>query len=161
MLTDFTMKKLLYLLSLLALLSGCRKEVEGCWDELVLEQELKLAVNRPVQLTGSDAGPENSASLTLTVTAIEDSRCPSDVTCVWYGNATVALRLEGAGVGPAGIALCLGQCDNQSFRETDAAVVDLAGAKYKITLLQVNPYPDTQHVQEQKFATVKVEKVLW
>jgi len=58
---------------------------------------------------------------------VGDSRCPSDVTCVWAGEVTIALSLE-SGSG------------SQAFRLSDSAKsVTVQGLRF--TLLSVEPYP--------------------
>ena len=40
-------------------------------------------------------------SLTVKLTAINDSRCPAEVTCVWAGHAVVTLQASKPGMAPA------------------------------------------------------------
>ncbi len=60
-----------------------------------------------------------------------DSRCPTSVLCVWAGDGSVALAV-GVGTGPSypvGLHTTL-----------DPHAVDMGG--YRITLLDLMPYPD-------------------
>lgn len=69
-----------------------------------------------------------SPSMVLRVDqVVGDSRCPSDVTCVWAGEVTIALSLEFGS-------------DSQAFRLSDSAKsVTVQGLRF--TLLSVEPYP--------------------
>ena len=50
---------------------------------------ITLAHGRPVVVA--------EESLSVELTAVKDSRCPSDVRCVWAGHATVTLQVSKAG----------------------------------------------------------------
>ncbi len=67
------------------------------------------------------------------VKVVQDSRCPSDVTCVWQGEVTILVNITNS----KKIA--------GSFNLTSRAGEDDLGAKtfdrYRIKLLQVEPYP--------------------
>lgn len=55
---------------------------------------------QPAQTSGSARlnQPLQIGSLSVTpVNVIEDSRCPSDVTCVWAGRVVLVTRLKGKG----------------------------------------------------------------
>lgn len=62
----------------------------ACGDapaEVPLEQEFTLAPGQTVEVAGS--------GLRITFQRVrDDNRCPSDVVCVWAGNATVELVLR-------------------------------------------------------------------
>jgi hypothetical protein len=67
--------------------------------------------------------------LRLTFTAVEgDSRCPTDVTCVWAGDAHIELRATRSGTPAETIELHTG---------ADPREAELAG--YRIRLLRVEP----------------------
>ena len=69
--------------SWLILLWGCAGTPTG----VPLEQEFELAIDQRV--------PLDTTGATLRFVAVpEDSRCPSDVVCVWAGNARVLLRVH-------------------------------------------------------------------
>jgi hypothetical protein len=86
--------KMLILSTTVALLSGCRGQPEVQSD------------TRPgpsVSVVGDTAFLElpmgrsaDNGEITVTFDAVsEDSRCPSDVQCVWAGNGAIRLTLEG------------------------------------------------------------------
>lgn len=69
-----------------ALAAGCAAAI----TQVPERQEYTLTPGVKVALAGTD--------LTLTfLEAANDSRCPSDVVCVWAGNAETRFRLEGQG----------------------------------------------------------------
>ncbi|OGF67153.1 MAG: hypothetical protein A2Y62_08915 [Candidatus Fischerbacteria bacterium RBG_13_37_8] len=69
----------------------------------------------------------------LRVTA--DSRCPSDVTCIWAGEVTIELAISKDDVDKGKITLINGASEKlKSFYNIDG---------YCIDLLKVEPYPST------------------
>jgi hypothetical protein len=60
----------------------------------------------------------------------EDSRCPVDVQCVWAGDATVALRLEGGGAGAETVGL-----------HTNADPKQATHGRHVVTLVGLRPLP--------------------
>lgn len=63
-------------------------------------------------------------------TVSNESRCPSDVQCVWAGNAIVSLTLTSSG----------NQSGSATLNTTlDPKFADYAG--YRITLVSLKPYP--------------------
>jgi hypothetical protein len=63
-------------------------------------------------------------------TVSNESRCPSDVQCVWAGNAIVSLTLTSSG----------NQSGSATLNTTlDPKFADYAG--YRITLVGLKPYP--------------------
>lgn len=71
------------------------------------------------------------SGLIITLLAVEDSRCPSDVTCVWQGtvNAKIKLENEGKDLGIYEIPMETIQASEQIFEG------------YYIRLTNVEPYP--------------------
>jgi hypothetical protein len=72
---------------------------------------------------------------------IEDSRCPTDVQCVWEGNAAIAVEVSIADSLPA--TLCL----NTNPRFATAATY----ASYSIELLALDPYPSMSTATAEPF----------
>ena len=110
--------------------------------EVALNQEFKLKVGQQVKIR--DAG------ITVSLDRIvEDSRCPTGVTCIWAGNGKVGLRLSKA--------------------KSDAVSVELntyAGPKsstyqgYEVRLVRLDPYPkkDVTTSKDAYVATLMVCK---
>ncbi|MGH9933325.1 MAG: hypothetical protein ACREA9_29425 [Pyrinomonadaceae bacterium] len=90
-----------------------------------LGREFKLKAGQEVTLKG--------ARLRIKFAAVEnDSRCPSDVTCVWAGNAAVQLQLS-AGRGSKTVTL------NTSKSPSFVGESEYRG--YKVKLVDLSPYP--------------------
>lgn len=62
---------------------------------------------------------------------VQDSRCPSDVTCIWAGNVTIKVQLTQNGTELGTAELTLG-----ATPESTAKI-----GNYQLTLLEVTPYP--------------------
>jgi len=85
-------------------------------------------------------------SLDVEFSGIEDSRCPSDVTCVWEGRASVTLRIYN-------------QTQYQSIILTTNETPTFRMGSYEITLIDVLPYPvSTKDITEEYVATISISK---
>jgi hypothetical protein len=94
-------------------------------DTVRLGREFKLKAGRQVTVKGT--------KLRIRFVAVEnDSRCPSDVKCIWAGNAAVQLQL-GTGRGSKTVTL------NTSKSPTFAGETEYRG--HKVTLVDLSPYP--------------------
>jgi hypothetical protein len=58
--------------------------------------EEKIFLDLPIGLK-IDESANIDSSLIMTLLEVEDSRCPSDVTCVWQGTVTAKIKLEKEG----------------------------------------------------------------
>ena len=108
----------------------------GCWSALGansdaapqvarLNREFKLNVGQQVTLKGT--------RLRIKFVKVEnDSRCPSDVTCVWAGNAAVGFQLSARRRNKT-VTL------NTSGNSTFAREVEYQG--YTVRLIDLSPYP--------------------
>lgn len=67
----------------------------------------------------------------------EDSRCPKGVNCIWAGVAVAQIEVMGTATRP--VTLSLATVDNKGRNYHQSS--DFNG--YRITLTEVNPYPDT------------------
>lgn len=109
------MKQLFYAVFTVAfLLAGCNKE-----EVQVFSLENKFMLNQQFQSADK--------SLKFTITEINDSRCPSDVVCIWQGEAIVKINVEA----PVSGKLELSTFHNQA---------DTLG-NYSFRLIEVSPYP--------------------
>ncbi|MGH9873652.1 MAG: hypothetical protein ACRD9S_14480 [Pyrinomonadaceae bacterium] len=107
-------------------------------------REFKLRVGQSVIVKGT--------RLRIRFVAVEnDSRCPSDVTCVWAGNAAVRLQL-GTGRGSKTVTL------NTSKSSSFAGEIEYQG--YTVKLIGLSPYPrsDRKIVKRDYRATLLVSK---
>jgi hypothetical protein len=103
------------LLLALAAAPGCKKNPP---DASPSETSSGCALNTPCML---------SDELTVTVTSINDSRCPTNAQCMWAGDAAVVVEAGGASV------------TLHSNPELGADRADLSGTT--ILLEDVTPYP--------------------
>ena len=107
-------------------------------------REFKLKVGRQVTVKGT--------KLRIRFVTVEnDSRCPSDVTCVWAGNAAVRLQL-GTGKGSKTVTL------NTSKSPSFVGETEYHG--YKVKLVELGPYPrsDRKIAPRDYTATLLVSK---
>ena len=101
---------------------------------------------------GESATPVEGDGLTVTFTdVVGDSRCPTEVVCVWAGEVTIALELAGAGQAASRVELTIG---------ADPAKASAALDGHTLHLLRVDPYPQAPGKIErsQYRATLKVER---
>ncbi len=78
---------------------------------------------------------------------IDDSRCPSDVTCVWEGRASVTLHIYN-------------QTQYQTMILTTNTLTTYHVDSYEITLLDVLPYPiSTKDMTEDYVAKISISKI--
>ncbi len=86
-------------------------------------------------------------SLKFSITEINDSRCPSDVICVWAGKADVKINV---------LSPVSGKIDVSTFNNP----VDTLG-NYTFTLIDVSPYPiSTKTIRlEDYVVTLKIQKL--
>ncbi len=81
-------------------------------------------------LPGGDAVAVPGTDMSLTLTKVEDSRCPADVECVWEGKVQADILVERAGAEPAVMFLC------NACSEADRSIT-VAGRK--LTLVRLEP----------------------
>jgi hypothetical protein len=123
------------LLVLTVLFNGCIQDQNG--DDTheftvtaALDEEFSLEVDQTAYI--------RSEGIVVTfVNVTEDSRCPSDLVCVWGGWVTVAVHISiiGQDMGTYDVTLSSGQ------EELAVEVFD----DYAIRLIEVDPYPETSN----------------
>jgi len=88
-------------------------------------------IEKPFSLKINQTAHIESAGLEMTfVTVKEDSRCPSDVVCVWAGQISIVIDVKSGGnSSQLTLALSGGQSQSRSF------------GNYSIKLVDVQPYP--------------------
>lgn len=85
-------------------------------------------------------------NLDITFLRIDDSRCPSDVTCIWEGRASVALRIYN-------------QTQYHTVTLTTGENTTLYADSYEINLVDILPYPvSTKDISEEYVATLSISK---
>ena len=73
--------------------------------------------------------------------AVSDSRCPEDATCIWEGNARLALLL----VGDSGLVTAFHLNTSPNAAEGEGQIRFLYGG-YEISIAQLLPRPRTDRV---------------
>jgi hypothetical protein len=123
------MKKIYILLFTSLILSACQKSsVDKKEEGLIHYKEIVPINDVPIA--------------TLTFFDVNDSRCPEGAECIWAGNASIDLVLDGVtteGKVTKHIKMCLGDCSR--FHLSDTLDEEFAGLKYRFILKAVNPYP--------------------
>lgn len=77
-------------------------------------------------------------SLKFKIIEVNDSRCPSDVVCVWAGKADVTIKIES----PVSETFVLSTLDNK---------IDTVG-NYSFELIDVSPYPvSTKQIKTEEY----------
>ncbi|HSA98301.1 MAG TPA: DUF333 domain-containing protein [Candidatus Nitrosotenuis sp.] len=112
-------------------------------DQIELPQ-----LNSPIKLHVNESTLIESENLQITLNDIQDSRCPSDVTCVWAGEAKVQLSLAHNEQ--------LGNLTLSTMEKSSTASFD----GYLFSLIKVDPYPtSTANITAADYqATVLVSK---
>ena len=94
---------------------------------------IQVDAGREFEITAGQEAQVRGTPLTVRFAGVtNESRCPSDVQCVWAGNAVVNLTLAAAGSGSADAAL-------NTTLDPKSAVF----AGYRVTLTGLKPYPRT------------------
>jgi hypothetical protein len=99
-----------------------------------------------------DTVPIGSEGLALTFLAVsEDSRCPTDVVCIWAGRATILVHIQRNGLSFGDFSLTLGE---------DAAipVVEREGYGIRLTVLEPHPISTRPTPSYQYVANLTVSK---
>ncbi len=126
----------LTLLFVLFAINGCQSITSS--EDPVLGEEFEMAIGDRVIL--------DNRGLSIEFKEVpEDSRCPEGVTCVWAGNAQVALILNNRTV------------NLNTYLEPMETTV----SGYLVTLVSVSPYPVYEQVikKEEYLARLLVERV--
>ena len=92
--------------------------------------------------------------LSIEVISIEDSRCPSDLVCVWGGVARVKFSVTGI---VQDMILYVGGGDNSKFPSTSTFL--FFGRSYELILVDVTPYPIAENHERKKKAHVRVHRL--
>lgn len=119
------------------------QSVEPMTIDTNLDSEFLLQVNQSAEIKSED----------ITVTFLNvtsDSRCPSDVTCIWQGQAGIELDVQ-KGEEISTVSLSIGG---------DSSPEESIFNAYLIQLVDLSPYPiSTKIIQSEDYtATIKITK---
>ncbi len=109
------MKKFIFLIIITTIL-GCQNTISP--QQPKLEEEFIIKLGQEIAI------PEENISLQFNA-VLEESRCPEDATCIWAGNAKIAIQLNKQ------------EKDLNTYVEPKQAAI----ANYEIKLISLNPYP--------------------
>jgi len=106
---------------------------------------ISFGVENEFRINGYYYSVDNA--LKFTITEVIDSRCPSDVVCIWAGKADVKIKVES----PVAGIITLSTYDNQ---------VDTVG-QYSFKIIDVSPYPiSTKTLQPEDYVILlKIERL--
>ncbi|MCA6077943.1 hypothetical protein [Fulvivirga sedimenti] len=129
----------------------------ACNDGTDLDNPIFIGVDNTFELRSqATAGVISLSQDTVTVEVLEilDSRCPSDVVCIWagYGYAKLALSLNNDATT---VELCIGQCANGPYRTADTVRFELANKEMSAILVGISPFPTTSNGSEEKRALLE------
>jgi hypothetical protein len=110
-----------------------------------LSDSFKIGLENEFQYGEINQSDDNS--LKFSITEINDSRCPSDVVCIWEGEAIVKIKIES----PQKATINLSTYDN---------LIDTL-ANYSFELIDVSPYPiSTKTIKLNDYTvTLKIEEL--
>lgn len=94
-------------------------------DEEPVSDSFSFGLENDFKINGEYHSADNSVK--FRITEINDSRCPSDVICIWAGKADVKIQVES----PVSGIITLSTYDNQA---------DTVG-NYSFKLIDILPYP--------------------
>jgi len=134
-----TYHRSLVLFLLIMTLVACRSASAPAPHTASLDQEIHLAPGKRAVL--SQQGLEIEF-----VRVIEDSRCPSDTTCVWAGEVKVRLSIRSS--------------PGQATQHDIVAGQNASVGEYRVLVLRVQPEPiSTRSISPDEYrATLKVEQ---
>lgn len=100
----------------------------------------------------------------VTLTQVEDARCPEDLTCIWSGYVSVNLEFDIRKLKKKqNLKLCF-YCPSSKPGENPATAtseIDLEGIKYRLTLQSVKPNPNhkTPPKKEDYEVSIQIERL--
>jgi len=122
-------------------LGGAEASIDGVPARAGLGVPFEIAANETVQVEGSDIAVKF-------INVTEDSRCPSDVTCIWAGQVTVEVGLTQGTTDLGRFALTLG---------ADSSMAEHKVGAYLIKLTEVEPDPiSTQTIEQSEYVATLI-----
>ena len=101
-------------------------------------------VRAPVDLVLKNGQPQNGIGLTVQLQSVSDSRCPSDVQCIWAGTATASLKLSVDDTSKI-VSINLGDKPT-TYAGYEVSVIDINPAPKSGTNVSASNYRVTVHV---------------
>ena len=124
----------------------------GCKDsEIIIDDSTQAKLEEQFSLNFEKTATVSPVNITVKFLKVtEDSRCPSDVVCIWAGQVSALVNVNNNGKDIGDIKLTLGA-------NKDDAVKDIGG--YYLKLLEVKPYPiSTKKIEPSEYVVTLVVK---
>jgi hypothetical protein len=113
------------------------------------ETSIKASLGQAFNIKIGQEASISSRQLTLKfLSVLEDSRCPQGTNCIWQGNGKINIELA-----PRGQKSSVVELNTATSLKSEATYL-----RYKITLLDLRPYPSAwSTIQQSEYvATVRV-----
>ncbi len=131
------MNDILLVLLAASVLTACKKEL-GASEQAVDNAAILLSYKQPVAVLTGAAGATQ-----LTLTDVQDSRCPINAYCIWAGYAAVTVELTDATSTLQTARLSLLNKPSPAY-SLDSVAVTLNQQAYWLRLVAVSPYAANQ-----------------
>ena len=106
-------------------------------EEIKLDEPFMIKLHQTLSIDNID----------VTFWGIDDSRCPSDVTCIWEGRASVTLHIYN-------------QTQYRTLTLTTGENTTLYVDSYEINLIDILPYPvSVKDISKDYVATISISKI--
>ena len=138
---------------MVVLLVACNQDEVG-QRKVSLDIPFQISENETVLI--NDPSPESPQSLIIQLLNISDSRCPSNVVCVWAGNANISLNITNTKE-TKDVQLCIGDC--ALFGLSNEIEIIFGSASYVIIFEALAPYPSDLSSEPRQSATLKLIKL--
>jgi len=122
----------------------------GCKDsEIIIDNSTQAMLEEQFSLNFEKTAIVSPVDIKVKfVKVTEDSRCPSDVVCIWAGQVSVLINVNDNGKDLGDIKLTLGA-------NKDDAVIDIG--EYYLKLIEVKPYPiSTKRIEPSEYIATLV-----
>jgi len=126
------MKKLLLIIASIVLFTNCVGD-----DDSPSVPDINIAVNDIFSLAYSGAAIVSSEDLSIRFEDVEDSRCPTNLTCVTGGEAEVTLEIQ---MGSENMSLKL-KVDGGCFEANNCQGESKEALGFLFQLISVDPHP--------------------
>jgi hypothetical protein len=106
---------------------------------------IQVELGVPFQLAAGQTGEIQGVDTEISFIRVNaESRCPSDVQCIWAGQVVIAIQFEQSGETLGEFKLVLGSL----IEEDDSPSLEIDGLI--ILLINVSPYPKSDQTIEQE-----------
>jgi len=89
----------------------------------------------------------------VSMVEIDETRCPSDAFCIQPGRVLIKVVIEDARNSQFSTLLCLGDCSPSITHLRSFVFYNI---EYTLVLKEVNPYPETRNLDDEKTVDLKL-----